>query len=468
MDTDHLLSLLRNTYGGRRWILADDVLAGTTPIVAALKALGATGALVVAARRGAGDLPDPAFAPDPITFNLQASSMAEGIHGALRLLANLPAEAVAQVDAFDPERRCKVLGSILDDGRPVAGRAKFGARHAAWRALEDKTTNHLLWDAVGLRQAPQEVVPADAAALASAAARLDQGAGTVQSGDAREGFNGGAEFLRWVRTPAEQAEAASFFAARCDQVRVMPFLEGIPCSIHGIVFPEETAVLRPCEMLVFRRPGSPRFHYGRAATFWDPPAADRAMMRDAARRVGEHLRATLSYRGAFTVDGILTQDGFVPTELNPRFGAALGMLSRSLPELPMTLLNMAVVEGVPAEWRPAELEALLLRHADHNRTGGSMAFTERPIVEELRLRAVCDADGWREAAPDEPHDAALLLGPGGPGGILFATLQPDRTPVGPPAAPRVAALLAWADARLDLGIGPLEPAREVRCAPRTG
>ena len=53
----------------------------------------------------------------------------------------------------------------------------------------------------------------------------------------------------------------------------MPFLEGIPCSIHGVVFPDGVATFRPVEMVTLRRPGSNRLHYAGAATFWDPPAA---------------------------------------------------------------------------------------------------------------------------------------------------------------------------------------------------
>jgi hypothetical protein len=41
-------------------------------------------------------------------------------------------------------------------------------------------------------------------------------------------------------------------SARADRVRVMPFLEGIPCSIHGIVFAEHVAALQPLEMVTLR------------------------------------------------------------------------------------------------------------------------------------------------------------------------------------------------------------------------
>ncbi|MFL6250741.1 MAG: hypothetical protein ACJ75N_09480, partial [Actinomycetes bacterium] len=138
-----------------------------------------------------------------------------------------------------------------------------------------------------MTRVPSEVVAAEPEALRAAARRRDRGAGTAWAGDARQGFSGGAFCLRWIPDEQDAAEAAAFLAARCGQVRVMPFLEGIPSSIHGIVFPGAVATSRPVEMITLRRPGSTRLHHAGAATFWDPPDEDRAVMRDLARRVGE-------------------------------------------------------------------------------------------------------------------------------------------------------------------------------------
>jgi hypothetical protein len=76
------------------------------------------------------------------------------------------------------------------------------------------------------------------------------------------------------------------------KARVKPFLAGIPCSIHGKVFEDHVLAFRPCELVVLRPRGSPRFRYAPAASFWDPPPADRAAMRQMARQVGVHLRDT--------------------------------------------------------------------------------------------------------------------------------------------------------------------------------
>ena len=145
--------------------------------------------------------------------------------------------------------------------------------------------------------------------------------GAVWVGDARDGFNGGGNYVRWVRDADDLARRAAFFQPRCDRVRVMPFLDGVPCSIHGFVLPDGTAALRPVEIATLRNPVDRSFVYGGLGTTWDPPAADRDEMRDAARRVGRHLQRAHGYRGAFGIDGVLTADGFRPTELNTRMSA---------------------------------------------------------------------------------------------------------------------------------------------------
>jgi hypothetical protein len=265
-----------------------------------------------------------------------------------------------------------------------------------------------------------------------------------------------------VRDDQDAAEAAAFLGAHCARARVVPFIEGVPCSIHGLVLADGVAVLRPVEMLTLRQGGSNRLVFAGAATFWDPSEADREAMRRVAAVVGEALRDQVGYLGAFTVDGVLGEDGFLPTELNTRYGAGLTVMADAREDLPLWLLNLAVVEGEPLGIHSAVLEADVLERADRHRSGAAWTVTrQRPPATRERPVAFSPA-GARFAAPGEQPAATLWVGPSNVGGFVRLALDPARIPVGPPVAPLAVDAFALADERLATSIGPMSPARVVR------
>jgi len=238
----------------------------------------------------------------------------------------------------------------------------------------------------------------------------------------------------------------------------MPFLDGIPCSIHGIVFPDEVVTLRPAEMIVLRTPGD-KFFYAGCASFFDPPDPDRDSMRAIARAVGAQLRHEVDYRGAFTVDGVLTADGFLPTELNPRNGAALNMMVKSVEGLPFQLILDALVAGIDADWRPLALEELLLAHADEHRAGGTgrvvAHVADPPGPTRIAIDDTDDATGQpvaRLAADDEPAVGTMVVGPNPSGSYVMMSFDAGVVPSGPPVAPLALAFWRLADAELGLGL----------------
>ena len=233
-DASWYRDLIAGRVAGRPWICATDVVVSAAAAAVQLLDLGAERVLAIGGSRGTGDLPDAAAIPQ-ILLGTQGDDMMGAIRASEAALAAVPPDVQARIDAFDPAGEARVITALFSSGAPVGGRAVYGARPAAWQALEDKTVIDAFWDAAGVDRAPFAVVaPAD---LPGAAAALDRGAGTVWSGDAREGFNGGASYLRWVQNDAQALDAKAFFSAHCDRVRVMPFLEGVPCSIHGIALP---------------------------------------------------------------------------------------------------------------------------------------------------------------------------------------------------------------------------------------
>ena len=179
----------------------------------------------------------------------------------------------------------------------------------------------------------------------------------------------------------------------------MPFLEGVPCSIHGIVLPDGVAVLRPVEMVTLRR--GYEFSYAGCATYWDPDPVAREQMRTVARNAGDRLREEVDFRGTFTVDGVVTSDGFWPTELNPRFGAGIMTIARGT-GIPMVLVNDLIVGGHDIGRTARALEADVVTHGDARRGGGTW-HGGLDIETELESEPVQYRDGtWSWAEPGGP------------------------------------------------------------------
>jgi RimJ/RimL family protein N-acetyltransferase len=465
----------RQFLGGRRVVLVGLPVAAATRFVGLLRRLGSDQCLVVGTTLGAGELPDRADAAW-VDLDIDAADLMDEFRQFERTVADPPSDLTAALDRFDPDGDALVLAAPYQAVAAIGGRPVVGARPPAWVALEDKTANDTLFDRAGVARSPCEIVAAgDADGLVAAAARVDAGQGTVWSGDARDGFNGGGSFVRWVTDEAQAADAHEFFAPRCEAVRVAPFLEGTPCSIHGFATDDGLAVFRPVEGITLRSTSPPRLQYAGTSTFWDPPSADRAAMRVVALRVGALLRSEVGFRGSYSVDGVLTGQGFRPTELNPRWGAGMDVLGQGLPGLPLLILQWAVAAGRPSPVTADELEATVVASADANRAGGGWVTGSTAWHETREHAVVATDDGCRAATRhgtaggDAPGEATgvVTTGPSSHGGFVRFTATPDRTPVGPPLAPRVAAAFRWADEALGAGIGPLEAAVPVDRATRT-
>ena len=311
--------------------------------------------------------------------------------------------------------------------------------------MEDKTIGDRVFDDAGVPRPPSLVVAAQGSALRAAAAELDSGAGTVWSGDAREGMNGGGEFVRWVRTSAAASRATELFEAHCDRVRVSPFLDGVPCSIHGVVLPDGVAVLRPVELLVLRGPED-RFVYAGMSTWWDPPAPDRDVLRDAARKLGAHLVRTVGFRAGFSVDGVLSADGWLPTELNPRFAGGLTTIARALDGFPLQFLQAALAAGVDTGLTVAGLEQGLLMAADEQRHLVMHAISTAFRSESTSTDSVVlDGRSFRRAGPGGSPAGTVEVGPAALGVIVKFKPAPSTMSPGHRAAPYACALLDFVD-----------------------
>jgi hypothetical protein len=419
-----LTERLMEPYAGRPVVIGPGILAASTELVRWIREVDGT-ALVLSTADGAGPKPGPGECLVVDVEPPQVASVTEELRALDRLARHLPEHAVAAIEQLDPERRgVWVGGPFVTTDEPILGRPVVSGRPAAFMALEDKVLAESVWAAAGVEQAPYAVVPVQRDALAAATHALASPLGAVWSGDTKEGFNGGGDYVRWVGLDGDwsddAASALAFFLPRCDRVRVMPFLDGVPCSIHGLVLPDGTAAFRPVELSILRNERAHTFRYGGLSTYWDPPAADREAMRAAVYRVGDHLQATYGYRGAFGIDGVLTADGFRPTELNPRASAGFMQVVRRERKL-FTLLQDALVLGEDVGVRAADVEGLL-PWLEAEPSGRPVALARDATVGDVTEALTWDGQRFDLAGPRVDTGNVLVMADT-PSGV-FAQVQP--------------------------------------------
>jgi hypothetical protein len=465
MDANRYLADLEALFAGRRVVCVGATVRSLTPTVRQLRNLG-VGQVMVVGLQGEG-VGEALADNEAVVFTAQieagaAATSMDLIRAEEAYKRSPPAELKAALAAFDPDCRAVVVGQFVNTEPHLDGRPFLAYRKPDWLKLEDKTVIDSFFDRAGVDRATSESVACDVDELRRAARWQDRGAGTVWSGDTREGFNGGAEYVRWVSAEGHFADAVDFFRQRCDRVRVMPFLPGVPCSIHGVVLDDGVAALRPVEMMTLvrtqPRAGESLFTYRGCASFYEPSVSARQSMREAARRVGNQLRKEVAFRGCFTLDGVVGPNGFLPTEVNPRQGAGLFAMLGKLTTLPVGLLMDLIAGGHPTSFSAEQLESDLCEFADANPGGGTWAMVTSPVPEHSGTKLAFDGDRFRWAGSGDRATAALWSGPRGTTGFVRAVFEHPAVPAGPSVAPLAAAFWTFIDTEFGTGVGPLSPA----------
>jgi hypothetical protein len=428
MDVEAVNTRIADFHRGKMWLLLPDAAAAATPLVENLNEWGVAGIMIVAAIEGVGEPPKV----DRIHYTrTSGDTVMGGVRAYLKSVEHPSALLLGSVEVFDPEQKAMVLGGGFSRLDTLAGRPVYGARPEAWGALEDKTTVDQLWDDAGARRAPSVVVPVAKAVATSIS--LDFENGSVWAADNAEGWHGGGEYVRWVQSAGDAAAAVEWFSIHAETVRIMPFLDGIPCSIHGFVTRDGVAVFRPMEMIILRHAEKHEFVYAQAANFWDPAENVRDEMRGAARRVGELLGKGHGYLGGFGIDGVCTREGFLPTELNPRISIGHGLQARAA-DIPLGTIERMLVEG-DIEADAHELEESVNAAVEEERRGGMLL----PLTKEYRAAETgISFESGRAIAVDVDgeSDAKMEISPAAMGSIIILRLDPARTPIGPSVAPK--------------------------------
>ena len=170
----------------------------------------------------------------------------------------------------------------------------------------------------------------------------------------------------------------------------------------------------------------------------------------------------MGYRGPFGIDGILSENGYVPTEMNARSGAGLAPLAAGLPDLPLAPLCLATIQGEALDYRPDVLERALVESADAHRTCAGWAVTQTTFDSSGVLEVVRDGDEYREIRSGEEPHGTFQFGPSVMGGFVRFVLHPKWIQRGSSTAPEVVRALRFADRELGTDFGELEAARNLR------
>lgn len=222
-----------------------------------------------------------------------------------------------QVQAFDPQLTALLVIPDPLDPPDAGSRPRLGKRHPYTRLLEDKTIVDTVWDQLRLSRVQSIVADTDRDP-ATLGSLVDSGDGVVCSIRSADGPTSGGDGIRWwtsSRPPPRRIPASPPV-----RVRLMPLLKGLPVRLHGLAFGSAVIGFPPMEIVSLPRPDYGTFLPAGVVPIQLPRQDELAACTE---RIGTELQSTLGYRGAFAVDGVLTESGFVPTDFNARLTSAM-------------------------------------------------------------------------------------------------------------------------------------------------
>jgi len=343
-------------------------------------------------------------------------------------------------DRFDPRRRAALITPDPLDPPEAGSRRLLGRRHPVWRLCEDKGVVDTIWAWLGMTH-PRYVLVDGGQDVTVLGATVDVGDGVVcavqRAGSAP---TSGAEGMWWWHG----GRAPDVATSRHHRLKIMQLVPGIPIRLHGMVFANVAVAFPPMEIVTLPRPGSGTFLCCGAVG----AVPDDQTLRRLTDAIGAGLSARIGYRGAFSVDGIMSANGFLPTDLNTRLTSAMEAAPAHL-RVQIHVANLIAREGCSlhdAEWLGELAERVF--------SGDSVtiygAANRATVASEVPVRW----DG-RELVAADPGTAHghISLEPSLRGWTLTARLQRDHLPSTPYAGTDAPRVFEFADRLLGTDFG---------------
>lgn len=340
-----------------------------------------------------------------VAIDASSSSWAEQCRQWEALLREPPMWLMNRLDEFDPDRSALVVIPSWLEVRHCLARSTVGGRTREWGRIESKMAADEILRNAKVPTLNHEVV--DLRELKSTAPVLDRPNGTVWSADRLDGFSSSGEMVRWVRSSEDFAAATKHFESHAPNVRIAPFYDGIPCSIHGMVTHDGVAAFRPVELAVIRQPDG-RFTFVGINTAWQPDQVVTDTMREYTYSTGRALNEQFGFLGCFSIDCIWGADGIRATEINPRFTGGLEVINESIPGFPWRLFNAIVASGSTAP-STAELENAVTQAVAVNPKAKGWMRTELPLGTGTSSYVRDPSTlGWRRSQSSDVEDNASV------------------------------------------------------------
>ena len=464
---DDIRDFVRERVQGRKVILTGDGASSFQAKIEQFRTMGAGPFLAITLKTPINDeinlgddvtRIDVELEIDPEIFTNEASW--------IELFENPPEYIQKAVDDFDPDKTAFFTIFRFRTSTHAFGRKIDAARKSDWVQLEDKTFIDGFFAQHEIPAPSSTIVDAEYDSMAQASKMMNQGDGTVWSGDSTKGLSSRGNMVRWMRPDAEEQDLDHFvekFSSACESIRIAQFIEGRPCSIHGFVFDNGVAIFRPVELLVLRGEHG-KFWFAGTNTYWQPSIELRVEMRSVARLVGDALRSEYNYRGAFCCDGIAGKNGYVINELNTRIGDGLGYVANALPDFPLEIMQDLALAGqledIPDEFIGAVEDTVLAagdavpwekirvyQAGDFEKDEEMELYASFNEEDEMHLEGEADLNRYTKAVVKIDDAKALenfgkvRVLPGSNYGMIIFDLNEDTVPSGPSLAKHVGSAL---------------------------
>ncbi|WP_203907164.1 hypothetical protein [Rhizocola hellebori] len=345
-------------------------------------------------------------------------------------------------DRFDPQRLAALITPDPLDPPAAGSRRRLGRRRPMWRLCEDKGVVDAIWAQLGMPY-PRSVLADGGHDVAALGAMVDAGDGAVCAVQrAGAAPTSGAEGMWWWQGD----RIPDLTVSRHHRLKVMQLVPGVPTRLHGIVFTNVVVAFPPMEVVTLPRPQSGTFLCCGAVG----GLADDQNLRRLTYEIGSGLSARLGYRGAFSVDGLMSADGFLPTDLNTRLTSAMEAAAAPI-RVQIQAANVVAREGCnlhDVEWLGGLAESAFSGDSVTIYGAANRANTASNVAVRWAGSELVAAD------PDLAH-GQIRLEPSLRGWTLTACLRRDYLPSKPYAGPVAPKVFEFADRLLGTDFGSL-------------